>query len=159
MRVIHEKFCFFSSRRRHTRWNCDWSSDVCSSDLADLVGVVLVENAIIACSHGGQIQIQIGSGDSRLSVNGVSVVTNGKESNLSFANAKPQCNNKTTTQSPSAAPCITQSATGGLTGKLTVGGAPVLPDSASGTTKPALTPAAVGTWKASSPGQTKLQAT
>src|SRR5689334_22235363 len=25
--------CFFSSRRRHTRWNCDWSSDVCSSDL------------------------------------------------------------------------------------------------------------------------------
>src|SRR5438309_500298 len=20
-------------RRRHTRWNCDWSSDVCSSDL------------------------------------------------------------------------------------------------------------------------------
>src|SRR5689334_6040757 len=30
---------FFSSRRRHTRWNCDWSSDVCSSDLqADPVG-------------------------------------------------------------------------------------------------------------------------
>src|SRR6266568_5427637 len=27
---------FFSSRRRHTRWNCDWSSDVCSSDLAAL---------------------------------------------------------------------------------------------------------------------------
>src|SRR3989338_61992 len=26
-------FSFFSSRRRHTRWNCDWSSDVCSSDL------------------------------------------------------------------------------------------------------------------------------
>src|SRR5438309_775221 len=27
---------FFSSRRRHTRWNCDWSSDVCSSDLQHL---------------------------------------------------------------------------------------------------------------------------
>src|SRR6266481_8232384 len=27
-------FFFFSSRRRHTRWNCDWSSDVCSSDLS-----------------------------------------------------------------------------------------------------------------------------
>src|SRR6267143_3558151 len=27
------RFFFFSSRRRHTRWNCDWSSDVCSSDL------------------------------------------------------------------------------------------------------------------------------
>src|SRR5690625_1192003 len=30
---------FFSSRRRHTRWPRDWSSDVCSSDLvkADIV--------------------------------------------------------------------------------------------------------------------------
>src|SRR6266480_6985640 len=26
---------FFSSRRRHTRLTCDWSSDVCSSDLSD----------------------------------------------------------------------------------------------------------------------------
>src|SRR5260370_31459256 len=26
-------FFFFSSRRRHTRFKCDWSSDVCSSDL------------------------------------------------------------------------------------------------------------------------------
>src|SRR5689334_6637748 len=26
-------FIFFSSRRRHTSWNCDWSSDVCASDL------------------------------------------------------------------------------------------------------------------------------
>src|SRR5260370_29806897 len=25
-------FFFFSSRRRHTRFKCDWSSDVCSSD-------------------------------------------------------------------------------------------------------------------------------
>src|SRR5438876_7106126 len=28
---------FFSSRRRHTRWTGDWSSDVCSSDLGGLV--------------------------------------------------------------------------------------------------------------------------
>src|SRR5699024_11270014 len=28
-------FVFFSSRRRHTRSKRDWSSDVCSSDLAD----------------------------------------------------------------------------------------------------------------------------
>src|SRR5260370_11246398 len=27
-------FFFFASRRRHTRFKCDWSSDVCSSDLA-----------------------------------------------------------------------------------------------------------------------------
>src|SRR5207253_3599248 len=26
-------YFFFSSRRRHTRWPRDWSSDVCSSDL------------------------------------------------------------------------------------------------------------------------------
>src|SRR5689334_23395625 len=31
-------FFFFSSRRRHTRWNCDWSSDVCSSDLLNVMG-------------------------------------------------------------------------------------------------------------------------
>src|SRR5256886_6855347 len=29
-------FFFFSSRRRHTRFDCDWSSDVCSSDLETL---------------------------------------------------------------------------------------------------------------------------
>src|SRR5215475_9307998 len=28
-----ETFFFFSSRRRHTRFSRDWSSDVCSSDL------------------------------------------------------------------------------------------------------------------------------
>src|SRR5690606_40414279 len=27
------RFFFFSSRRRHTRFSRDWSSDVCSSDL------------------------------------------------------------------------------------------------------------------------------
>src|SRR6266480_7629558 len=31
-------FFFFSSRRRHTRLTCDWSSDVCSSDLAGHLG-------------------------------------------------------------------------------------------------------------------------
>src|SRR2546430_6981825 len=31
-------FFFFSSRRRHTRFDCDWSSDVCSSDLAGANG-------------------------------------------------------------------------------------------------------------------------
>src|SRR5438477_13219002 len=30
-------FFFFSSRRRHTRLTCDWSSDVCSSDLSCLI--------------------------------------------------------------------------------------------------------------------------
>src|SRR6267142_780410 len=31
--VLFIFFFFFSSRRRHTRLTCDWSSDVCSSDL------------------------------------------------------------------------------------------------------------------------------
>src|SRR2546430_7988213 len=31
--LSHSCFFFFSSRRRHTRFDCDWSSDVCSSDL------------------------------------------------------------------------------------------------------------------------------
>src|SRR2546422_9638035 len=30
-------FFFFSSRRRHTRCSRDWSSDVCSSDLATML--------------------------------------------------------------------------------------------------------------------------
>src|SRR5260370_2003363 len=32
---------FFSSRRRHTRFKCDWSSDVCSSDLIGAHEVVI----------------------------------------------------------------------------------------------------------------------
>src|SRR5690625_7831974 len=31
-------YFFFSSRRRHTRWPRDWSSDVCSSDLPQFEG-------------------------------------------------------------------------------------------------------------------------
>src|SRR5688572_15622495 len=32
--ILNFSYCFFfSSRRRHTRFDCDWSSDVCSSDL------------------------------------------------------------------------------------------------------------------------------
>src|SRR3990167_10023513 len=31
--MVAPKCYFFSSRRRHTRFDCDWSSDVCSSDL------------------------------------------------------------------------------------------------------------------------------
>src|SRR5579859_4333990 len=46
-------FFFFSSRRRHTRFDCDWSSDVCSSDLAgggaDLVVLALGGEALVNC--------------------------------------------------------------------------------------------------------------
>src|SRR5690625_7740333 len=40
---------FFSSRRRHTRWPRDWSSDVCSSDLIGLP----VEQDMVQIGHGG----------------------------------------------------------------------------------------------------------
>src|SRR5207237_2412922 len=30
--LLGDVLIFFSSRRRHTRFKCDWSSDVCSSD-------------------------------------------------------------------------------------------------------------------------------
>src|SRR2546427_8241279 len=48
-------FFFFSSRRRHTRFDCDWSSDVCSSDLDDArravdEGAV----AVVVSNHGGR---------------------------------------------------------------------------------------------------------
>src|SRR6266508_6357317 len=38
-------FFFFSSRRRHTRWPRDWSSDVCSSDLRYRAGRVFLAGA------------------------------------------------------------------------------------------------------------------
>src|SRR5258707_5036280 len=37
---------FFSSRRRHTRYRRDWSSDVCSSDLATVTALVIVQAAL-----------------------------------------------------------------------------------------------------------------
>src|SRR5690242_4281261 len=37
---------FFSSRRRHTRLTCDWSSDVCSSDLPGTQFVFLDRNSV-----------------------------------------------------------------------------------------------------------------
>src|SRR5688572_1491125 len=37
---------FFSSRRRHTRFDCDWSSDVCSSDLKNMERITTVNAEI-----------------------------------------------------------------------------------------------------------------
>src|SRR5699024_11986755 len=34
---------FFSSRRRHTRSKRDWSSDVCSSDLGAITGIIHIK--------------------------------------------------------------------------------------------------------------------
>src|SRR2546430_17335233 len=44
-------FFFFSSRRRHTRFDCDWSSDVCSSDLGSTV-MGLIESSFALLRDG-----------------------------------------------------------------------------------------------------------
>src|SRR2546430_9646017 len=42
---------FFSSRRRHTRFDCDWSSDVCSSDLLQIAARNVVVDEAFAREH------------------------------------------------------------------------------------------------------------
>src|SRR5438034_5983211 len=46
-------FFFFSSRRRHTRSLCDWSSDVCSSDL-DCSGAGCADLIDELCNQGAR---------------------------------------------------------------------------------------------------------
>src|SRR5579859_3848194 len=62
---------FFSSRRRHTSFDCDWSSDVCSSDLwvpapPPAPGVVYVRPvyapALVAWVGGPHFSIGVGIG-------------------------------------------------------------------------------------------------
>src|SRR2546430_3544120 len=44
--ISHCVIFFFSSRRRHTRFDCDWSSDVCSSDLLRTVAVNILADQL-----------------------------------------------------------------------------------------------------------------
>src|SRR5262245_64281639 len=55
-------FFFFSSRRRHTRCLSDWSSDVCSSDLAIFQrrGIRLVEHCGAERIDRGAVQLEDG---------------------------------------------------------------------------------------------------
>src|SRR6266481_6708688 len=59
-------FFFFSSRRRHTRWNCDWSSDVCSSDLGRinvLANVLRKPYEMIIAEFEGSLLAKEATGD------------------------------------------------------------------------------------------------
>src|SRR5215204_4991199 len=47
-------FFFFSSRRRHTRSLCDWSSDVCSSDLVATPPVLRPYVTAVGTGLGGE---------------------------------------------------------------------------------------------------------
>src|SRR5439155_6099410 len=57
---------FFSSRRRHTRWPRDWSSDVCSSDLLATPAVAQVQpfpasfKTRTISTNGAQIFVHVG---------------------------------------------------------------------------------------------------
>src|SRR5688572_33229712 len=70
---------FFSSRSRHTRFDCDWSSDVCSSDLLARIyvargrwgrpaGLVVVVLAVAAVAFQVFVRGQIGRASCRGSV-------------------------------------------------------------------------------------------
>src|SRR5690606_40079927 len=49
---------FFSSRRRHTRFSRDWSSDVCSSDLRAGIGGTGVLSGRVRADTGGEQRAQ-----------------------------------------------------------------------------------------------------
>src|SRR5262245_63495573 len=53
-------FFFFSSRRRHTRCLSDWSSDVCSSDLASPLATI---RELIGIQRPNAIQVANGEAD------------------------------------------------------------------------------------------------
>src|SRR6266513_5768135 len=61
-------FFFFSSRRRHTRSKRDWSSDVCSSDLAagdQVFGEVRREQPRVRCRSQEACLVEFEGGDRR----------------------------------------------------------------------------------------------
>src|SRR2546427_950298 len=54
---------FFSSRRRHTRFDCDWSSDVCSSDLGTDTATFTLEVGGLKIAANGATTIRHGDRD------------------------------------------------------------------------------------------------
>src|SRR6266511_5664513 len=52
-------FFFFSSRRRHTRFSRDWSSDVCSSDLVTVPGP---PTGVVFNGNAGDFKVDAGTG-------------------------------------------------------------------------------------------------
>src|SRR5260370_11446521 len=58
-RLVAFFFFFFSSRRRHTRFKCDWSSDVCSSDLRGRFLSLRNEDFVVAARLDGASEPRI----------------------------------------------------------------------------------------------------
>jgi hypothetical protein len=118
---------------------------------------VVVAGAVIQCSHMGQVKLS--GGDSRLDVSGAAAITFGMETGLSFQSGAPgvvvACQFPNPSPPPLTMPCAsTLPATTGVSTLLTIGGAGVLLQNASG---PAVNPADLSaTWSIASPGQTLL---
>src|SRR5205085_7208391 len=61
-------FFFFSSRRRHTRFDCDWSSDVCSSDLVPRHPPCALSSLTVKLTREQRRQFQISNLRSQISL-------------------------------------------------------------------------------------------
>src|SRR5690242_21291205 len=71
MHTVFVFIFFFSSRRRHTRLTCDWSSDVCSSDLTPFEQ----DRTLLTIAAGGQQERKV-LRVARANLQNVSVVCN-----------------------------------------------------------------------------------
>ncbi|MGF1430787.1 hypothetical protein [Kitasatospora sp. LaBMicrA B282] len=115
---------------------------------------VLVEGAILQCSHGGQVRLAPGA--PALTVGDHGVLTAGAEV-LAFATAPGvlvPC--PAVTPGGTAQPCVTAATLPvGLATKVTVGNQPVLLATANGITASGTGP---GTWQIADPGQQILEA-
>ncbi|MFI9328829.1 hypothetical protein ACIGZJ_14925 [Kitasatospora sp. NPDC052868] len=124
--------------------------------------LVLVEGALLRCSHGGQSRLL--GGDQRVTVRGLGVLTGGAETGFVFGGTDPPPPPNMVTPCPirtpdgsKAVPCTiaVPAAPPGLARTLTVGGTPVLLAAAGGPTVSVPVP---GTWSVADPGQTVLEA-
>src|SRR5215510_12987239 len=68
-----QRYFFFSSRRRHTRWPRDWSSDVCSSDLPALLSTVR------SSVHRARSRWQAYGAPHRAAVRGIATRSSGRD--------------------------------------------------------------------------------
>src|SRR5688572_142222 len=73
-------FFFFSSRRRHTRFDCDWSSDVCSSDLVITAAIIEVARNVLTFGERGDLMLHLIQRRGRL---GLAIVARDKGPGLS----------------------------------------------------------------------------
>ena len=117
---------------------------------------ILVAAAQIQCFHKGTLQLT--PGDSRFSIGGAGAILAGQEGSLSFAPGAPGVMAPCPFVDPSTAspsPCATLPAISGQSTKTSVGGVPVLLDSATGPTLNA-SPAAQGlSWSVAFAGQSE----